>query len=86
MERIQARFVGVELYFENLEGAKKFYIETMGLEVSDEQAGHHAKFDSGAGFIWALNENLDKCASYAAFWKATNSVLVAAKRCAFSSR
>jgi hypothetical protein len=34
----------------------------------------------------ALNENLDKCASYAAFWKATNSVLVAAKRCAFSSR
>ena len=34
----------------------------------------------------ALNENLDKCASYAALWKATNSVLVAAKRCAFSSR
>jgi predicted enzyme related to lactoylglutathione lyase len=39
MERIQARFVGVELYFENLERAKKFYIETMGLEVSDEQVG-----------------------------------------------
>ena len=42
MERIRARFVGVELYFENLEKAKKFYIETMGLEVSDEQVGHHA--------------------------------------------
>jgi predicted enzyme related to lactoylglutathione lyase len=51
MERIQARFVGVELYFENLERAKKFYIETMGLEVSNEQVGHHAKFDSGAGFV-----------------------------------
>ena len=51
MERIQARFVGVELYFENLERAKKFYIETMGLQVSDEQVGHHAKFDSGAGFV-----------------------------------
>jgi predicted enzyme related to lactoylglutathione lyase len=51
MERIQSRFVGVELYFENLERAKKFYIETMGLEVSDEQVGHHAKFDSGAGFV-----------------------------------
>jgi predicted enzyme related to lactoylglutathione lyase len=51
MERIHAKFVGVELYFENLERAKKFYIETMGLEVSDEQAGHHAKFDSGAGFV-----------------------------------
>ena len=34
----------------------------------------------------ALNENLDKRAFYAAFWKATNWVLVAAKRCAFSSR
>src|SRR5260370_4491515 len=51
MERIQARFVGVELYFDNLERAKKFYVETMGLEVSDEQVGHHAKFDSGAGFV-----------------------------------
>jgi len=36
--------------------------------------------------LWALHENLDKCAFYAAFWKATNWVLVAAKRCAFSSR
>ena len=51
MERIRARFVGVELYFKNLERAKKFYVETMGLEVSDEQIGHHAKFDSGAGFV-----------------------------------
>lgn len=23
----------------------------MGLEVCDEQVGHHAKFDSGAGFV-----------------------------------
>ena len=51
MERIQAQFVGVELYFENLETAKKFYVETMGLEVSDEQVGHHAKFDGGKGFV-----------------------------------
>lgn len=51
MERIQARFVGVEVYFENLERAKKFYTETLGLKVSDEQVGHHAKFDSDAGFV-----------------------------------
>jgi predicted enzyme related to lactoylglutathione lyase len=51
MERIRARFVGVELYFSNLERAKKFYIETMGLEVSDEQVGHHAEFETGAGFV-----------------------------------
>jgi len=51
MERIRSKFVGVELYFENLERARKFYVDTLGLEVSDEEAGHHAKFDSGAGFI-----------------------------------
>jgi predicted enzyme related to lactoylglutathione lyase len=51
MNKIQARFVGVELYFENLDRAKKFYAETLGLEISEEQAGHHAKFDGEAGFI-----------------------------------
>src|SRR5215470_9971137 len=51
MNQVGAQFVGVELYFENLERAKAFYVETMGLEVSDEQAGHHSKFDSGGGFI-----------------------------------
>ena len=51
METIQARFVGVELYFDNLEKAKEFYTRTLSLRVSDEQVGHHAKFDSGAGFV-----------------------------------
>ncbi|HYU47652.1 MAG TPA: VOC family protein [Terriglobales bacterium] len=51
MKGIQARFVGVELYFDDLERARKFYIEALGLEISDEQVGHHAKFDSGAGFV-----------------------------------
>ncbi len=51
MKRIQARFAGVELYFDDLERAKKFYVRTLGLEISDEQVGHHAKFDSGAGFV-----------------------------------
>jgi predicted enzyme related to lactoylglutathione lyase len=51
MQRIRAQFVGVELYFENLERAKRFYIETLGLEVSDERVGHHTKFDAGAGFV-----------------------------------
>jgi predicted enzyme related to lactoylglutathione lyase len=51
MKRIEAGFVGVELYFENLERAKQFYVDTLGLGISDEQAGHHAKFDSSNGFI-----------------------------------
>ena len=36
MERIQPQFIGVELYFDNLEMAKRFYVETLGLEVSEE--------------------------------------------------
>jgi predicted enzyme related to lactoylglutathione lyase len=51
MQRIRSRFTGVELYFDDLPRAKKFYKETLGLTLSDEQVGHHAKFDSGAGFI-----------------------------------
>ena len=46
-----AKFAGVELYFEDLEKAKKFYAETVGLDVSEEEKGHHAKFDNEAGFI-----------------------------------
>ncbi|HTZ89655.1 MAG TPA: VOC family protein [Alloacidobacterium sp.] len=51
MNSISARFVGAELYFDDLERAKKFYTETLGLKISDEQSGHHAKFDCGAGFV-----------------------------------
>jgi len=51
MSQIEAKFVGVELYFSNLAAARKFYTDTMGLQVSDEQAGDHVKFDCGAGFV-----------------------------------
>jgi predicted enzyme related to lactoylglutathione lyase len=51
MARISARLTGVELYFDDLGKAKTFYGETLGLELADEQPGHHSKFESGAGFI-----------------------------------
>lgn len=51
MQPVQAQFIGVELYFDDLEKAKKFYEETLGLAVSDEQTGHYAQFDSGGRFI-----------------------------------
>ncbi len=51
MKEISARFVGVELYFDDTERAKKFYVETLGLRVSDEAPGHYVKFDGGASFI-----------------------------------
>lgn len=51
MSRMEMKFAGVELYFEDLERARRFYVETLGLEISNEQAGHHVKFDNAAGFI-----------------------------------
>ena len=51
MQRIHPRFTGVELYFDDLPRAKKFYKETLGLTLSDEQIGNHDRFYSGAGFI-----------------------------------
>jgi predicted enzyme related to lactoylglutathione lyase len=44
-------FAGVELYFQDLSEARRFYTEVLGLKISDEEAGHHAKFDSGSWFV-----------------------------------
>jgi bleomycin resistance family protein len=60
MQSIHARFVGVELYFDDLERAKKFYQETLGLAVSDEQLGHYAKFDSGGNFVCLERKGLNR--------------------------
>jgi len=51
MQPIDARLIGVELYFDDLERAKKFYLEKLGLEMSDEETGHHVKFESGPSFL-----------------------------------
>jgi predicted enzyme related to lactoylglutathione lyase len=51
MQNAEARFIGVELYFENLGEARRFYVETLGLSLSDEEVGHHAKFGGEAGFV-----------------------------------
>ncbi|MGB9403343.1 MAG: VOC family protein [Candidatus Acidiferrales bacterium] len=51
MAGTQPRFIGVELYFDNLSAATNFYSKTLGLAVADEEAGHYAKFSSGAGFV-----------------------------------
>jgi len=55
MRSVNARFLGVELYFDDLNKAKKFYQDSLGLQISDEEVGHHAKFDSGAGFTRDLS-------------------------------
>jgi predicted enzyme related to lactoylglutathione lyase len=51
MKDIHAHFLGLELYFDNLERAKKFYAETLGLEIADEDVNRYCKFKGGSGFI-----------------------------------
>lgn len=45
------RLAGVELYFRDLEAAKHFYVETLGLHVEEEQPDHHVRLDVGPAFI-----------------------------------
>lgn len=45
------RFAGVELYFDDLVKAKHFYAEVLGINIAEEQSGHHVKLDSGNKFV-----------------------------------
>jgi catechol 2,3-dioxygenase-like lactoylglutathione lyase family enzyme len=45
------RMVGVELYFNQLARAKKFYRDILGLTLADELPGHHARFAAGNAFL-----------------------------------
>jgi len=45
------RLVGIELYFEDLPSAWNFYKDTLGLELLEEELGHHAKFEGQSAFI-----------------------------------
>ncbi len=51
MQSLQARFIGVELYFDDVERAKEFYEVTLGLKKSGEQTGHHVQFDGDGRFL-----------------------------------
>jgi hypothetical protein len=51
MSSINARLVGVELYFDDLVAAKNFYQGTLGLDIFGEQPGHHAQFNVGQAFL-----------------------------------
>ncbi len=46
-----SRLMGVELYFEDVDSAKRFYRDILGLAFSDEAAGHYAKFECGGTFV-----------------------------------
>jgi|HubBroStandDraft_6_1064221.scaffolds.fasta_scaffold47394_4 predicted enzyme related to lactoylglutathione lyase len=45
------RIAGVELYFDHLTRAKKFYRDILGLALADEARGHYARFAAGDAFL-----------------------------------
>ena len=51
MPDTRPRFLGVELYFDDLQSAKRFYRDTLGLDLTEDSPGHHAKFDFKDGFL-----------------------------------
>lgn len=51
MPDLHARLIGVELYFDDLEAAKRFYQDTLGLNLFHEQSGHHVQFETGGPFL-----------------------------------
>jgi predicted enzyme related to lactoylglutathione lyase len=51
MHRSHARLAGIELYFDDLPRAKAFYADVLGLDLAEEQAGHHAQFATGTAFV-----------------------------------
>jgi len=48
---LDVRLIGVELYFDDLQQGKRFYGETLGLDLWDEDPGHHARFHAGQAFV-----------------------------------
>lgn len=51
MQRPHLRLAGIELYFDDLARAKAFYADVLGLDLAEEQAGHHARFATGTAFL-----------------------------------
>ncbi len=57
-------FAGIELYFDDLGVAKRFYCGILGLAVAEEENGRFAKFDSGSGFICLERKGAESYPSY----------------------
>jgi predicted enzyme related to lactoylglutathione lyase len=53
MRQTGFQLAGVELYFDDLERARRFYQATLGLPLVDAESGHHAKFAVGSSFVCA---------------------------------
>jgi predicted enzyme related to lactoylglutathione lyase len=59
MHRLHPRLAGIELYFDDLPRAKSFYADVLGLDLAEEQAGHHARFATGTVFVCLEKRGLE---------------------------
>jgi len=50
------RFLGVELYFDDLPIAREFYRNVLHLKISDEQPGHHVQLSPEGGAFVCLEK------------------------------
>jgi predicted enzyme related to lactoylglutathione lyase len=50
-DKPKMRLIGIELYFDDLQQGKQFYSNVLGLNLLDEEEGHHARFDAGKSFV-----------------------------------
>jgi catechol-2,3-dioxygenase len=47
----EMKLTGVELYFDDLDRARSFYRDTLGLNVIEDDIGHHIKVSTGDAFL-----------------------------------
>jgi catechol 2,3-dioxygenase-like lactoylglutathione lyase family enzyme len=57
------RLAGVELYFDDLEGARQFYRDILKLELIGEEKGHHTQFDAGGKFVCLERKGIENYSS-----------------------
>jgi len=64
MQNLKLRLAGVQLYFDDLGAAKRFYQDVLGLEASDEESGHHVQFDGGPTFLCLEKKGVESYPSH----------------------
>jgi hypothetical protein len=55
LNKLNARLVGIELYFDDSPQGKRFYTETLGLNLLDEDPSRYARFAAGPPLLSASN-------------------------------
>ncbi len=64
MHITKARVVGVELYFEDLENAKRFYHDVLGLEIAEDDAARYTKLATEGAFICLERKGVESYPSH----------------------